>query len=46
MKKYLPIILILSIVKLTIQLLGNKNYAFQRDELVKGKKVMVGFLIE
>lgn len=34
MKKYLPIILILSIIKLTIQWLGNKNYGFHRDELL------------
>lgn len=34
MKKYLPIILILSIIKLTIQWFGNKNYGFHRDELL------------
>jgi len=34
MKKYLPIILILSLIKLTIQWLGNRNYGFHRDELL------------
>ncbi|SDH52334.1 ArnT family glycosyltransferase [Winogradskyella thalassocola] len=34
MKKYLPILLVLSIVKLTIQWFGNKNYGFHRDELL------------
>jgi len=34
MKKYLPIILSLSIVKLAVQWLGNKNYGFHRDELL------------
>lgn len=34
MKKYLPIILLLSIVKLTIQWWGNRNYGFHRDELL------------
>ncbi|MCX2681731.1 glycosyltransferase family 39 protein [Galbibacter sp. EGI 63066] len=34
MKKYLPIIIALSVVKLTIQLLGNRNYGFHRDELL------------
>lgn len=34
MKKYLPIILTLSIVKLVIQWLGNRNYGFHRDELL------------
>ncbi|WP_179344878.1 ArnT family glycosyltransferase [Winogradskyella ursingii] len=34
MKKYLPIILTLSIVKLIIQWLGNRNYGFHRDELL------------
>jgi hypothetical protein len=34
MKKYLPIILILSIIKLIIQWFGNKNYGFHRDELL------------
>lgn len=31
---YLPIILILSLVKLGIQLVGNRNYGFHRDELL------------
>ncbi|MFP2995107.1 glycosyltransferase family 39 protein [Spongiivirga sp. MCCC 1A20706] len=34
MKKYWPIIVILSIVKLSIQWLGNRNYGFHRDELL------------
>ncbi|MEB8344883.1 glycosyltransferase family 39 protein [Flavobacteriaceae bacterium KMM 6898] len=34
MKKYLPIILILSLIKLTIQSFGNRNYGFHRDELL------------
>ncbi|WP_422081439.1 ArnT family glycosyltransferase [Ulvibacterium sp.] len=34
MKKYLPTILILSIVKLMIQWFGNRNYGFHRDELL------------
>lgn len=34
MKKYLPIILILSIIKLIIQWFGNRNYGFHRDELL------------
>lgn len=34
MRTYLPIILILSLVKLGIQLVGNRNYGFHRDELL------------
>lgn len=34
MKKYFPIILTLSLFKLIIQLLGNRNYGFHRDELL------------
>ncbi|WP_299333958.1 glycosyltransferase family 39 protein [uncultured Psychroserpens sp.] len=34
MKKYLPIILILSLLKFIIQWLGNRNYGFHRDELL------------
>jgi hypothetical protein len=34
MKKYLPIILILSSIKFIIQWFGNKNYGFHRDELL------------
>ncbi len=34
MKKYLPIILTLSIVKIIIHSLGNRNYGFHRDELL------------
>lgn len=34
MKKYLPIVLTLSFVKLIIQILGNRNYGFHRDELL------------
>ncbi len=33
-KKYLPIILILAIVKFLIQWFGNRNYGFHRDELL------------
>ena len=34
MKKYLPILLILSFIKFGIQLMGNRNYGFHRDELL------------
>ena len=34
MKKFFPIILILSFVKLLIQWFGNRNYGFHRDELL------------
>lgn len=34
MKKYLPLILVLSFVKLIIQYFGNQNYGFHRDELL------------
>ncbi|MEW5676081.1 glycosyltransferase family 39 protein [Flavobacterium enshiense] len=34
MKKYLPIVLILSLTKLLIHLVANRNYGFQRDELL------------
>ncbi|MEM9340290.1 MAG: glycosyltransferase family 39 protein [Bacteroidota bacterium] len=34
MKKYLPVLLTLAIVKLTIQWFGNRNYGFHRDELL------------
>ncbi|NJB72083.1 hypothetical protein GGR42_002574 [Saonia flava] len=34
MKKYLPILLILSTIKLIFQWLGNRNYGFHRDELL------------
>ncbi|NHF58615.1 glycosyltransferase family 39 protein [Flavobacteriaceae bacterium TP-CH-4] len=34
MKRYLPIILPLAIIKLTIQFFGNRNYGFHRDELL------------
>ena len=34
MKKYLSIILVLSSIKLIIQLFGNRNYGFHRDELL------------
>ncbi|NNE31494.1 MAG: glycosyltransferase family 39 protein [Winogradskyella sp.] len=34
MKKYLPIILVLTIIKLIIQWFGNRNYGFHRDELL------------
>jgi dolichyl-phosphate-mannose-protein mannosyltransferase len=34
MKKYLPIIFILSLVKLGIHLVANRNYGFHRDELL------------
>lgn len=34
MKKYYPIIALLSAIKLIIHLVGNQNYGFQRDELL------------
>lgn len=34
MKKYLPIIISLSLLKLLIHLVGNRNYGFHRDELL------------
>lgn len=34
MKKYLPIIFTLSLVKLIIHCFGNRNYGFHRDELL------------
>lgn len=34
MKKYIPILVILSIIKLLIQWFGNRNYGFHRDELL------------
>lgn len=34
MKKYLPLILVLSSIKFVIQWLGNRNYGFHRDELL------------
>lgn len=34
MKKYYPIILFLSAIKLIIHLVGNRNYGFHRDELL------------
>lgn len=34
MKKYTSILLILSLIKFGIQLLGNRNYGFHRDELL------------
>lgn len=34
MKKYLPIIFILSLIKFAIQWIGNQNYGFHRDELL------------
>nr|WP_294938718.1 glycosyltransferase family 39 protein [uncultured Flavobacterium sp.] len=34
MKKYLPIIFILSLVKLAVHLVANRNYGFHRDELL------------
>lgn len=34
MKKYLPIIIVLSFVKLVIHLVANRNYGFHRDELL------------
>lgn len=34
MKKYLPVIIILSLVKLIIHLIANPNYGFHRDELL------------
>jgi hypothetical protein len=34
LKKYYPIIALLALIKLAIHLLGNRNYGFQRDELL------------
>ncbi len=34
MRKYLSTLIILSIIKLVVQLLGNRNYDFHRDELL------------
>lgn len=34
MKKYLPIIAFLALIKLCIHLIGNRNYGFHRDELL------------
>jgi hypothetical protein len=34
MKKYFPVLLILSLIKLGIHLIGNQNYGFHRDELL------------
>lgn len=34
MKKYLPILFVLSAIKLLIQWFGNRNYGFHRDELL------------
>jgi hypothetical protein len=34
MKKYLPVILLLAIIKLIIQCFGNRNFGFHRDELL------------
>ncbi len=34
MKKYIAIISILAVVKFTIQMVGNRNYGFHRDELL------------
>lgn len=34
MRKYLPIIAILSLIKLAVHLVGNRNYGFHRDELL------------
>jgi hypothetical protein len=34
MRKYLPIVLILSLIKLGVHLVGNQNYGFHRDELL------------
>lgn len=34
MKKYLPVIAVLSLIKLIIHLVGNRNYGFHRDELL------------
>lgn len=34
MKRYINYILVLSAIKLVIQLLGNRNYGFHRDELL------------
>lgn len=33
-RKYLPLILVLSLIKLLIHLAGNQNYGFHRDELL------------
>ncbi|MFP4846052.1 ArnT family glycosyltransferase [Winogradskyella sp. PE311] len=34
MKKYLPLILILAVIKFSVQWIGNYNYGFHRDELL------------
>jgi hypothetical protein len=34
LKKYLPVITILALIKLSIHLIGNRNYGFHRDELL------------
>jgi len=34
MKKFFPVLLILSLIKLAIHLVGNQNYGFHRDELL------------
>ncbi|TAI47608.1 ArnT family glycosyltransferase [Flagellimonas allohymeniacidonis] len=34
MRKYLPLILVLSLFKLLVQWFGNRNYGFHRDELL------------
>ncbi|WP_299367617.1 glycosyltransferase family 39 protein [Winogradskyella sp.] len=34
MKKYLPVIFVLAVIKFIIQWLGNRNYGFHRDELL------------
>lgn len=34
MKKYIPVIIALSLIKLIIQCIGNRNYGFHRDELL------------
>ena len=34
MRKYIPIIAILAVIKLCIHLVGNRNYGFHRDELL------------
>ncbi|MTI89713.1 MAG: hypothetical protein FH748_17310, partial [Balneolaceae bacterium] len=34
MKKYLPVIGLLGLVKLSIHWFGNQNYGFHRDELL------------
>ncbi|MEM8928549.1 MAG: glycosyltransferase family 39 protein [Bacteroidota bacterium] len=34
MKKYVPILMVLTVLKLSIQVLGNRNYGFHRDELL------------